>query len=106
MPELTGPQIITYRPYKVGVAPMTNQKLRRMRRDPVINLVRMMFFAGVYSGEWSYEASSEADSAQTDHLVTFIEEEMKPIRRHLLSTAALGCFDYGWQPYEKVLEVD
>lgn len=60
-----------------------------------------MFFAGIISAEWSYEADDE-----DEEMKLFIEEQMDPIRRHILSTGALGCFDFGWQPYEKVFDVD
>lgn len=99
MPELTGPQVFTSVPYTDGVRPMTLKKLRQMRRDPVIALVRFMFFAGIIQGEWSFEGEDEEQ-------IAFIESQMLPIRRHILSTGALGCFDFGWQPYEKIFDVD
>ena len=102
MPELTGPQIITKASYAEGVPLANNAKLRRMRKDPVIALVRFMFFAGILSGKWSFE---KANADVPDEWVDLIKAQLEPMRRHILATGALGCFDFGFQPYEKVFEV-
>lgn len=106
MPELTGPQVITFEDVikrTTSVDALTYRKLRQMRKDPVISLVRTMFFAGVYASKWNYTASD--DSVHVDK-VEFVKATFEPIRRHFVSTAALGCFDFGWQAFEKVYEVD
>ena len=99
MPELTGAQVITKVSYKANVPKLNNTKLRRMRKDPVIALVRVTFFSGILAGEWSYEGDNPDQ-------VEFIKSQLEPIRRLLLSTGALGCFDFGWQPYEKIYDID
>lgn len=99
MPELTGPQISVQPSYADSVPKLSLKKLRRMRKDPVISLVRRLFFSGILSGEWSYEG-------EDPDMVQLIEDQFRPLRRHFLATGALGCFDFGWQPYEKVIEVN
>lgn len=103
MPELTGPQIFTAQSINrsTSTTKLTYAKLRKMRKDPVVALVRFMFFAGIYSGQWSYEKQSEE---VPDEAVDYVKRQFEPIRRHFLSTASLGCFDFGWQPFEKVIE--
>lgn len=105
MPELTGPQIVTQQQLLRSNATdkLTYQVLRKMRRDPTIALVRFMFFAGIYASAWSYEKMS---SSVPDSYVEFVKRVFKPLRRHFLATSALGCFDFGWQPYEKIIVPD
>lgn len=98
MSEITGAQVTSVVSYETGVPPISYKKRRQMRKDPVISLVRKVFFAGVYEGDWSYEGENQ------EH-VDFIREQLEPLRRFILATGSLGCFDYGWQPYEKVFEV-
>lgn len=105
MPELSGPQVLFGASIERSnsTTKLTYAKLRKMRRDPVLALVRLMFFSGVYAGKWSFEGA--ASDTPEEH-VEFIRENFEPLRRHFLSTAALGCFDFGWQPFEKVMAVD
>lgn len=105
MPEVTGPQVLTSPLIQrsTSTEKLTYAKLRKMRKDPVVALTRFMFFAGVYSGAWSFE---KADKSAPDEWVDYVRRNFEPIRRHFLSTAALGCFDFGWQPFEKVIEPD
>lgn len=103
MPELTKSQVITKPGYKEGKTYLsTPVKIRRMRRDPTIKLTRLLYFAGIISADWSVEAS---DSFY-EEAIPYIERQMFPLRRHLLSTAALGLFDFGWQPYEKIFTIE
>lgn len=75
------------------------RKVREMRRDPTIALVRRLIAAPVLIAPWSVESIDGApDGAQE-----YIEQQILPQRRHLLRTGLLGCIDFGWQPYETVI---
>lgn len=102
MPELSKSQVIAKVGYAPDVAPLSSYaKIRQMRKDPTISLVRLMFFAGIIAADWSVETEED----QYDEAVEYIKDQLISSRRHILSTAALGCFDFGWQPFEKVFEV-
>ena len=102
MPEQTHAQVIVSPSYKLGVtSPMSYTKVRRMRKDPTISLVRLMFFSGIIAAEWSVEC----DDPLYEDAVDFIHQNILPSRRLLLEKAALGCFDFGWQPFEKVIDI-
>lgn len=103
MPELTGPQVVSRVPYKKTAKLADPAKFRLMRKDPVLNLVRNMFFAGIYSGNWIIEAG---DARGTPEMVDYIKRQLEPVRLTLLSKGALGCFDFGWAPFEKVIDAD
>ncbi len=73
-------------------------KVRLMRRDPTIALVRALIVSGPLSAGWSIQATRQAPAGALE----FIQEELLPLRFHLVKTALLGCTDFGWQPFEKV----
>jgi hypothetical protein len=83
------------------ISPARYSTYRAMRKDPTIALARTLVVAPVLASSWSIEAEQDApDGAQE-----FVNEQMQPIRMHLLRTAMLGGIDYGWQSYEKVFEM-
>lgn len=103
MPETTKAQVVIKQGYKTGQAPLSSYaKIRRMRKDPTISLVRLLFFAGIIESDWSVEVE---DSAYDD-AADYIHQQIMPSRRHILSKAALGCFDFGWQPFEKIFAIE
>jgi hypothetical protein len=111
MAEKTGPQVVIKRRYEGSnyVGPITYRKIREMRRDPVISLIRTMLFAGVLAGEWSTEIDAERDDLDKETLEeikAFIHDQLGTQRLHILRTGVLGCFDFGWQGYEKVFDLD
>lgn len=72
--------------------------IRAMRRDPTINLARILSVAPMLAAGWSYEETDEAPEGAKD----WIEKELEPFRLHLIQTGMLNCLDFGWQSYEKV----
>jgi len=111
MAEKTGPQVVIKRRYEGSnyVGPISYRKIREMRRDPVISLIRTMLFSGVLSGEWSTEIDHEREDLDRDTLEEirdFIHDQMGTHRLSILRTGILGCFDFGWQGYEKIFDLD
>ena len=106
MPEIkamTSEQLVQQVPYQDGAGLPSYKKLRQMRRDPTIALIRTLFFSAIWSADWVYEKAND-DTPQ--EWVDYIREQMEPCRRHLLANGALGCFDFGWAPFEKVLSIN
>lgn len=77
------------------------KKIRQMRRDPTIALVRELSIAAILASEWSIEEMDGSPPGAKE----FIEKNILPLRMHILSTSLFGCSDFGWQPYEKVFEL-
>ena len=101
--ELTGPQVAVQPGYNTTYeSRLTYNKIRRMRKFPTIALLRQLFFAGIYAGSWSVVAESE----EFEDAVQYVKDEIFPARRMILQSAAYGCFDFGWQPFEKVYGID
>lgn len=73
--------------------------IRAMRRDPTINLARILSIAPILSAGWSYEETDDAPEGARD----YIEKEIEPFRLDLIQTGMMNCLDFGWQSYEKVL---
>ena len=108
-PQLkTGPAVHLVGAVKPGVAElpqydqgtMTPTKVRQMRKDPTIALVRQLLVAPALLSPWAYEATEDAP----DDAVEFIEEQMQPLRSYMIRQTLLGCVDFGWAPFEKIFE--
>jgi hypothetical protein len=104
MPEVTGPQTsvtITEDGLLEGQPTAATLKdYRAMRKDPTIALARWLVTAPVVASGWSVEATKDAPEGAKD----LIEKYFLPIRMHLLRTVMYNLIDYGWSPFEKVLE--
>lgn len=79
------------------------KKLKKLKKDPTISLVRQLFVAPILASEWFVEVDKKGGD-ELEEIKEFIEEEFFPIRHHLLKSASLGCVDWGWAPYEKIFK--
>ena len=77
------------------------RKVRAMRRDPTIALVRTLIMAPPLAAGWTVQTTKEAPAGAKE----LIERELFPVRSHIVRTAMMGCTDFGWQPFEKVFEL-
>lgn len=105
--EKTKPQVLTASSFDDTLQkPLTcgtfYKDIRDLRKDPTIALARMLVTAPVLASQWSIESEENAPEGAQD----FIAEVMQPFRTHILRTGYYGCLDFGWQPYEKVFEID
>lgn len=78
------------------------KKVREMRTDPTIALVRHLYVAPALAAGWSIETTPLAPEGAAEH----IREQILPLRFHTLRTAMQGCLDFGWQPFEKVWSLE
>ena len=77
-------------------------KVRLMRRDPTIALVRLLSVSGPLIAGWTVKSKRDVPAGAHE----FIEEEMSPcVRFNLVKTAMFGCIDWGWQPFEKIFKI-
>lgn len=79
---------------------LTYQKIREIRKDPTIALLRQVPAAQAIHTEWTIQAKENAPSGAKE----FIEKALYPHRLELLMTTFMGVCDFGWMPYEKVLQ--
>ncbi len=75
--------------------------VRQMRRDPTIALVRTLIVAPPLAAGWTVQSTKDAPDGAKE----YIQEQMDPMRQHIIRQAMLGCTDFGWQPFEKVFEL-
>lgn len=76
-------------------------KVRTMRRHPTVKIVRMLSNACMALAKWSTETKNDApDGAQE------VVDDVRAMQSHILISALPGMFDFGWQPYEKILRFD
>lgn len=105
-PEKTSPQILTslfgMDELPKMVSGSTYNTYRKMRRDPTIALARWLIAAPILASDWSFEEKNDAPEEARD----FIDEQLSPLQMHLMKTGLYGCIDFGWQPYEKVWELN
>ena len=77
------------------------EKVPSIRRDPTVRLAREFAIAPIIGSSWSIECRPEAPEGAK----SFIEDQMAEIRSELLRTSLLGMIDYGWQPYERIVDL-
>ena len=109
MTEITGPQValLGFENPSEPELPIPYlgdwyQKVKRIRRDPTIALVRQLAVAPVLIAPWSYE---EEEDKAPEGARDFIEEVFKPLRSRFLRQAFHGMIDYGWAPFEMIFEL-
>jgi len=101
--EFTAPQ--------VGLVPLYDSRLtsrfrnylpprrvRELRRDPTISLMRDVVLAPMVHTEWSIVATDNAPAEAKE----FIEEVIFPLRLRWLQQSVFGAIDFGWAPFETV----
>lgn len=91
--ELSRPQGLTASAYA---------KHRQMRRDPTIALARALSVAPILASSWSVESEPGAPV----EMKAFISKCVMPHRMNFIRTAMFGCADFGWQSYEKVIDLN
>ena len=92
----TKPDVAELPQYDVGT--LTPTKIRTMRKDPTIALVRQLIVAPALLSPWAYEEKEGAPKGAAE----FIEEQIQPLRSYMIRQTLLGCVDFGWAPFEKI----
>lgn len=109
----TGPQVLITpisAEYAKNVGPLQVQdvpsnwftKVRQMRKDPTISMVRQLVVAPVLATPWNFVAQKGAPKGADE----FIRKQFNEIRTYIVRTTMYGCIDFGFQAFEKVFEVD
>jgi hypothetical protein len=80
---------------------LTYKQARTMRRDPTIALGRWLVAAPIIASAWSVEEKENAPEGAKEE----IDKVMQPLRTHVLRNVMMGWLDYGWQGFEKILDV-
>lgn len=68
-----------------------------MRKDPTISLVRQLLLAPIIGADWAYNG----DNVEANE---FVKQQLEELRFDFLRTATMGCIDFGWQGYEKIVK--
>jgi hypothetical protein len=76
------------------------RKVRQMRRDATIGFLRDMFMAPILAAEWTVTSDDPKYAAAVEN----VEKSTVPHRVKFLEDGFQGLMDFGWQPYETVLE--
>jgi hypothetical protein len=77
-------------------------KVRKMRTDPTISLIRDLVLGPILSSEWSVGHTDDAPKGAAD----LVLKNVSNIRKYLVENALTGLMDFGWQAFEKVWAVD
>lgn len=106
MAEKTAMQSVVLQIFADNIIPRQDSqawfaKVRLMRKQPTIALVRELVIAPALAAGWTVEAEEDAPEGAKE----FIDKQMQPHRLKLLRTAMLGVIDFGWSPFEKVFDV-
>lgn len=107
--EKTGPQVLINR-FGIGEPKLWEQyptidwfqKVRKMRKDPTISLLRDLVLGPIISSEWSIGHTDKAP----DGAVDLVSSNIKSIRKYLVEHTLTGYMDFGWQAFEKVWSID
>ena len=77
-------------------------KVRKMRTDPTISLIRDLIIGPILSSEWSIGHTDDAPAGAVD----LIYKNTSNIRKYLIEHALTGLMDFGWQAFEKIWAID
>jgi len=77
-------------------------KVRTMRKDPTISLVRDLVVGPIVTSEWSIGHTDEAPKGAPE----FIGKNINNLRSYLVTHSLTGWMDFGWQVFEKVWAID
>lgn len=106
--ERTGPQIATAQFGLSQPTLATNyssdwfNKVRVMRKDPTIALVRDLVFGPIIASEWSVGHKPKAPKGA----VQLVADNLSDIRNYLVDHSLRGWMDFGWQAFEKVYGIN
>ena len=79
---------------------LTPHRIREIRKDATVRLVRQAIVAPIMHTPWTIKAKKNAPAAAKQ----FIEDMFECKRDWLLQGAIYGALDFGWMPYELVYE--
>lgn len=106
--EKSGPQVLInrfglsepklYETYPYGWF----SKVRAMRKDPTISLLRDLVLGPILSSEWSIGHTDKAPSGAVD----LVARNVKSLRSYLVEHTLTGYLDFGWQAFEKIWSID
>ena len=77
------------------------KKLRLLKRDPTIKMVRSIWPAPIFAAEWTFTDNGAPEGARD-----LVKKWLSKIRNKLLRNATYGCIDWGWAPFEIVYAED
>ncbi len=107
--SITGAQVAGGRPIILTGAfealhnplPVTYGKLRELRRDPTIALIRAVAASPAILGDWSVTSKDGTDPNRVD----FIRDQLLGLRPEIMQSAMYyGHIDFGWVGWEKIFE--
>lgn len=75
------------------------RKWRMMRRQPTIALARKFGVGPILASTWTVEG-------KVPQAVEFVEQQILPLRSHLLRTSLFGITDFGWKIFEKIFRFE
>jgi hypothetical protein len=104
--EVTTPQQLSMPQFGSRVYPssyfyVSPSRIRQIRKDATVRLVRQAVVAPIIHTPWTFKESTNAPAGARD----YIEEMFLGKRDWLLQGALYGALDFGWMPYELVFEV-
>ena len=74
------------------------KKVRAMRCDATIALLRELLIAPIQASTWSVELSDNGSEEQKE----FLESCLLPLKTDFVRSAMRGMLDFGWAPFEKI----
>lgn len=77
-------------------------KVRAMRKDPTISLLRDLVIGPILASEWSIGHTDDAPAGAVD----FVTKNVCNIRSYLVEHTLTGYMDFGWQAFEKIWAID
>lgn len=74
-------------------------RIRQLRNDPTIQLARWCVLSQMIHTPWVYIKNKKFASKE---IVTFLDQNLLPLRDLFLQQACFGTLDFGWNPFEVV----
>lgn len=81
------------------------QKVRNMRIEPTISLLRILYVAPLVATGFSIEVDEDVPEELKEEMRTFAREQVECIWDTTIREAGFGCLDFGWQGFEKLFRL-
>jgi hypothetical protein len=99
-PQQGGSPYFDSRSYPTYAYYVTPSRIREIKKDATVRLVRQAIAAPIIHTPWTIKANKQAPSVAKE----FIEDIFRHTRDWLLQGSIYGALDFGWMPYELVYE--
>ena len=89
-----------------GMSPKTKrltlEQILIIRQNPTVRMMTRAIIGALTKVGWNYQVSEDVNP----ELATWLSNEFEDHRSHLLRNGLMGAIEWGWAPFEKLIDLD